>query len=808
MKIVESWLRQWFKLPLPVEKIAEQLTSAGLEVAEVVRYGNNFSNVVVGEVLATERHPDAEKLKVCQVNVGNEVLSIVCGASNVRPNLKVPVALCGAVLPNDITIKRSKLRGVESYGMLCSAKELQLPDNGINGLLELPSDAPIGKDLGEYLQLQDSVIDIELTANRGDCLSVLGITRELKAINRDNSPIDMLKTIQNFTLPASQEQFSQHSAMSLKVIEDSACTQYLGCVIENIDNTIPTPAWMIDFLTKAGLRSINAVVDITNYVMLCLGQPLHSFDKNIVGNNILIRNAVSQEKFVTLDNNTVELSAEDTVIANDHEVLALGGVIGGLHGSVVNNTRNVFLESASFNAESIRKTSKRLGISTDASYRFERNVAHDLPELALVWARQLILEIVGGNAYAIQKITTQQHIATVKTVKLTYSKLNKLLGTNLATAEINAILSALNMQIQPLSQDEAEIAIPKYRFDINIFEDLCEEVARIYGYNNLPLQPLRGEFSVRNKAQQQRVSEREIKQFLVTKGYTEVITYSFVNPQLQKILHPNAKVKILSNPLAIELSVMRPSLWQGLLEVAVYNVQRQQQRMRLFEVGMCFPDDKTQLPCVAGLILGEFAPLQWHVNDKSKRFVDFYDIKDDVINLLAQFGYTSNHISFKTNDLPTALHPQSSSAIYLHNKLLGFIGELHPAIKQHLNLKAPVFLFELYLPVMSQRIAPRHKPISKFPTIERDLAIVIDENVTWSMLEQQIKKANIKILSAVNVFDIYRDVASVGEQKKSLALRLYFQNTERTLTDKEVDENIEKIIQHLTKEFKIVLRGN
>lgn len=805
MKIVESWLKQWFKLPLSIEKIAEQLTSAGLEVADITYFGNNFSNVVVGEVISTEPHPDAEKLKICQVNVGNETLSIVCGASNVRPNLKVPVALCGAVLPNDIKIKRSKLRGVESFGMLCSAKELQLPDNGVNGLLELSNDAPIGQNLSEYLQLQDSVVDIELTANRGDCLSILGVTRELQAINRNNVAIDKLSSIYSFL---AQTDFPQNSNISIKIAENCACTQYAGCLIKNINNNIPTPAWMVDFLTKAGLRSVNAVVDITNYVMLSLGQPLHAFDKDKIGNKIIVRNALNQETLVTLDDDaTFILHEQDTVIADENQVLALAGIIGGLNSSVIGDTTNIFLESASFIAENIRKTSKRLGVSTDASYRFERNVASDLPKLALAWARQLILEIVGGQAYEINIEQAKEGILNNKTINLNYVDVNKLLGTNISHAEMYDILLALNMQVRSVSQDEVVVEVPSYRFDINIFEDLCEEIARIYGYDKLQAKPLHGEFVVRNKSQQQRVSEREIKQYLVTKGYTEVITYSFVDPQLQQLLFPDAKVKVLNNPLATELSVMRPSLWQGLLEVATYNVQRQQQRMRIFEVGMCFRDENQQIPCVAGLILGDFMPLQWHANEQNKRSVDFYDLKDDVVSLLAQFGYNSNHISFRVVDLPSMLHPKTSSAIYLHNKLLGFIGELHPAIKQKLDLKSPIFLFELYLPVMSKRIAPKCKPISKFPTVERDLAIIVDENIPWSMLEQQIKKASSAILTSLNIFDIYRDVNAIGENRKSLALRLYFQNVDHTLTDKEVDENIEKIIQHLTKEFKIVLRG-
>lgn len=803
MKIIESWLREWIDIPLTIEQIAQQLTLAGLEVAEICRSGANFSGVVVGEVVDVQSHPDAERLRVCKVVVGdiakNEPLTIVCGASNVRIGLKAPVALCGAVLPGDIKIKKTKLRGIESSGMMCSAKELNLAQNA-TGLMELAEDAPVGIDIKEYLKLNDAVLEIELTANRGDCLSVLGIVRELVALNNLEQPLSKLESIKTLTTTS----FPSYE-IPINLSYPEVCSNYAGCVLLNINNKNKTPPWMVDRLEKSGLRSVSPVVDVTNYVMLELGQPLHAFALNKINGGIIVRNAKSNEKIITLDNKELELTSDELVIADENKVLAIAGVIGGLDSAVNENTTNIFLESAYFDAENIRKTTQRLGLTTDASYRFERGVDPDLQALALMRARQLLLEVSGGQAHAIVKVVDEVYLPQSKEIKFLLEKVNKLLGTNISVEKIVNILKSLGMKVD-VHGEELKVIVPSYRFDINIAEDVIEEIARVYGYDALYSQAIVGEYVVKNKMARENISERDIKKYLVGRGYCEAITYSFVEPHLQKLLDPSCLPQKVINPIASELSVMRTSLWPGLIGALQYNTLRQQDRIRLFEVGMCFcqeDDELKQKSMVAGIVLGNILPLQW--TDITPRNVDFYDIKNDVTSMLNSFGYPEADIVFTKHEHP-ALHPKRCAAIYLQDNLLGYIGELHPSLRQELDIKQIVYLFELDLQILSRKLEPTFIPISKFPAVERDLAIIVNQDIVWHEIVQKVKESCSKSLQHVKIFDIYQG-EGIDLNKKSMALRLRFQNLDSTLTDVEVDGFVNKVIKNLEKDLHVILRG-
>ena len=935
MKIIESWLREWISLPvnLTIEQIAHQLTMAGLEVAEIIRNNVTFSDVVVGEVIDVQSHPDADRLRVCKVMVGSTStttpLTIVCGASNVRVGLKVPVALCGAVLPGNMQIKKAKLRGVESCGMLCSAKELNLATTS-SGLMELPTDAPVGANIATYLKLNDAILDIELTANRGDCLSVLGVARELAALNTLPRPLAKWLEIEGLTtadFPASQnvvteidssslvlqqgapakakrslldinehceqgsneaasqnavteidssslvlqqgapaeskrsllninehcEQGSNEAASQNAVTEiDSsslvlqqgapaeskrsllninehceqgsneaasqnaksislnapkACPSYTNCILTDIDNCAITPSWMIEQLEKSGLNSVNPVVDVTNYVMLELGQPLHAFAVDKIDGEITVRYAHPQEKIVTLANSELELVSKDLVIADASKVLALAGIIGCSNSAVSEQTTAIFLESAYFDAETIRQTSQRLGISTDASYRFERGVDPTLQVIALARARQLLLSVVGGKAYKINIAQNTAYLPQLKTIKLSFTAINKLLGLSIDNEKIISILNALEMKVD-VNDDVLEVVVPQYRFDINIAEDVIEEVARIYGYDNLPSQPVIGQLTVRSKNQRENIDERAIKTFLLNCGYSEAITYSFVDPHLHQQLCDNKyEPEVVVNPIAVESSVMRTSLWPGLVGVLKYNLQRQQERLRLFEIGVCFRREKDGLRqnnMLAGVVSGRIMPLQWGNNEQ--RCIDFYDIKQDVVSLLESFGYSDSLLKFVTTEHPV-LHPKRSAAIYLMGKLLGHCGELHPEKRQQLEIKQSVYLFELDLMILRQRQQPFFTQPSKFPFIDRDLAVVVEQGITWNEIERKVKENCSRLLQHAKIFDVYQgDGIAVG--KKSITLRLRFQSPERTLTDSEVDVLVDKIVAGLAKDLGVVLRSS
>lgn len=825
MKIIESWLREWINPPLTINEIAEQLTTAGLEVAAVSSSAAEFSGVVVGEIVAIAPHPDADKLRLCQVKVDStaqqqSLLTIVCGASNARCGLKAPVALIDAVLPGNIKIKKTKLRGIDSYGMLCSAKELQLtaPADAPPGLLELPSDAPVGMDMRDYLKLNDSVIDIELTANRGDCLSVLGVAREVAALNR--MPLGKLNNAKVQLKNAAVCQGAAEPTITLAA--PAACPHYAACVIDGVNNRVATPAWLKERLEKSGLRSVNPIVDVTNYVMLELGQPLHAFDYTKVhGGNITVRYANmtgNAEKIVLLDGKELQLTHPNTlVIADDEQAIAVAGVMGGLNSAVDGDTSKIVLESAYFDPEIVRKTARYYGLQSDAAYRFERGVDPGLQERAIARASQLLQEIVGGVVSSTVMVQSQAHLPTAKIIFLPFARVNALLGAELTAETITAILALLGMDLEVVKNEKGEhcgvnVTAPTYRFDISIAEDLIEEIARIYGYDKLPATPIHGAFAVRTREERETISEREIKQFLVAQGYSEAITYSFVSPKLQALLDPKCVPIELVNPISPEMSVMRTTLWGGLVNALLHNLKRQHDRIRLFETGLCFCRDADgkveQRRKVAGIVAGEVLAEQWK-GEKSK--FDFYDVKNDVENLLYALHCVDRRnlsVDFCNNGEShhLALHPKRSAAVNLNKKMLGYIGELHPKVRQMLEIKPLVYLFELDVQSLPVKVAPLFKPISKFPTVERDVAFVLDKEVSWQNVKEQVQGCGGELLQEVKIFDLYQG-GVVEETKKSIALRLCFQHASHTLTDAEVEKVLGKIIITLARNLNATLRG-
>src|SRR3972149_1909986 len=683
MKFTKNWLQELINIDLTTEKLAEQLTMVGLEIDSIKPVAGDFHGVVVGEVLEVASHPNADKLSVCQVSVGAaEPLNIVCGAKNVRAKLKIPVALVGAQLPNNFKIKNSKLRGVDSAGMLCSAVELGLPDIS-QGILELSDDAPIGADIRKYLKLDDVVIEIELTANRGDCLSMIGIAREVAAINR--------------TWPTQLEipKFKINSdVFPVSIQAKDACPHYCGRIIRGVNNHITTPLWMQEHLQRLGIRPISFIVDITNYVMLELGQPLHAFDLNKLDKKIEVRYAKQGEEMFLLDGNKVELNTKTLVIADDSKCLAIAGVMGGSDTGVSLDTCDIFLESAFFIPEKIAVIARSYNLQTDSSYRFERGVDYKLQLQALDRATALILEIAGGNPGVVSEVSAEEYLPKTSEIILHRGSIEKILGISITDKDITDILLYLGMKLEP-TVDGWKVVVPSWRFDIKIEEDLVEEVARIYGYHLIPEQKIVAELGG-NKDISDRKSMDRIYDLMEDRGYNEVITYSFIDEKLQALFGADSVALPLANPISSEQSVMRTTLWPGLINAVKHNFQRQQQRARFFEVGLRFLQQDNSLEqqlAIAGVISGDLYPEQWGI--KQKENADFFDLKNDVVAILKLFAYESD-VEFIPKS-HSALHPLRSAQICVAGFCVGFIGELHPMIKQQLELNKSHVLFEINL---------------------------------------------------------------------------------------------------------------
>jgi phenylalanyl-tRNA synthetase beta chain len=790
MKLSEQWLREWVNPPLDINELAEQLTLAGLEVESLGLVSGHFNKVVVGHVISVSPHPDASRLQVCQLDIGAEtLLSIVCGAT-VRAGLRVAVACIGATLPNDLNIKALTVRGVLSQGMLCSSSELGLA-NESQGILELPLDAPLGRDLRDYLQLNDQYIDIHVTPNRGDCLSVQGLARELAALTQ--------QTFLMPTIPSVTADIPNTLKITIQSGEDCPC--YLGRIIQGINPQAQTPIWMRERLRRSGFRSIHPVVDVTNYVMLELGQPLHAFDLVRLNSEIFIRRANEGEKFCTLQGKEMHLDQQTLVIADKTQVQAIAGIMGGLDSAVSAETSDIFLESAFFNPAVLAGRARFYGLSSESAYRFERGVDPNLASLAIERATQLLIDIVGGKN---GPVVSMDHAAKkqVSPINLHQSQIKKILGLSLKENEIEAILQRLGMLFTKRQAEENswQVQPPTWRFDIRLEVDLIEELARVHGYAKIPVSCPR---AVLHFSAEPAFPLNRLRQFLVDRDYQEAITYSFISPQLQKQCDPEALPLTLLNPISSELSVMRTSLWPGLLNAAVYNQKRQQLRVRLFETGLCFLNHGGQLlqvPYLAAIATGDSATEQWGI---PKKPLDFFTIKSDVEALFRSLGQLSS-IQFVPGKHP-ALHPGQTSKIMQETKTVGYVAALHPKLLADLDLIGPVYLFELSLDVVTRANLPCFKPFSKFPMVRRDLAFWVEEKFPAQIILEQVKaKAGI-LLADCYLFDVYHD-KKTEKGRRSLALALLWQHQSRTLIDSEVDHLLQQVITELKQHFAIQLR--
>jgi len=743
--------------------------------------------VVVARVESVEKHPDADKLSVCQVADGNEQLQIVCGASNVRAGLSVALARVGAVLPGNFKIKPAKLRGVASAGMLCSEKELGLAEQS-DGIMELPADAPVGASLRDYLKLDDTIIEIDLTPNRGDCLSVAGIARELGTLNR----CDVTEEVHE---PYKQ---SIKDAFEVSIEAPEACSHYAGRVFRDVDVTAPTPVWMVERLRRSGIRSLGAVVDITNYVMIELGQPMHAFDLDQLDGRINVRYAEDSEEITLLDGKCIELDSNTLVIADNARPLALAGIMGGENSGVNDQTRSIFLESAYFAQETIAGKARGYGLHTDSSHRFERGVDPQLQSHAIHRATELILEICGGEVGPVTEVTTQAHPQDRRPIDLRYERISRVLGIQLEPDEIIDILKRLGMEVKSF-KDHWMVKPPSFRFDIEIEADLLEELVRIHGYNNIPRTQPKYHAAMREMSES-RQPLTQLRKSLVDRGYFEAITYSFVDPAWQTVLDPGNETVKLANPLSSEMSVMRTTIWPGLLQAVRYNLNRQQNRVRLFETGQVFLQGEVELKQVdriAGAICGLIKDEQWAENSRE---VDFYDLKADVESLLG----TGADIEYRAQAHP-ALHPGQSAAVYKNGEAIGWLGALHPQAMSELDLSNTVYIFELDLDAVRQSHLPAFRPLSKFPEVRRDLAILINENVSAQSIEDCIRNSTSKILQEVRLFDIYTG-KGVDKGLKSVAFGLILQDFSRTLTDQDIDSEIESVVDALKQNFAATLR--
>lgn len=786
MKISAQWLKKISSLNLDSAKIAEQLTMAGIEVSSITSVAKKFSKVVIGEVLSVAAHPNAERLHLCVVNVGeSEPLNIVCGAPNVKTGLKVPVALVGAHL-EDLEIKKAKLRGVESYGMICSTTELGLSETS-EGIMVLPDDAKVGMDFRKYLELDDEIIEAEIMPNRGDCLSALGLARELAAINSCSYPkIDITKFK------------SSKDSIRIKILAHDACPHYVGCIVKGINVNVDTPIYLKELLRRSNIRSINPVVDIANYVMLELGQPLHMFDLAKIEKNICVRYANHNEKLILLDGKEVELDDKTLVIADAKKTLAIAGIMGGADSAVDLNTKDIFIESAFFTPTKLRGCARRYGLQTDASFRFERGVDPELQLSALNRAVNLLTEIVGGKPGKIVDEKVSTFLPKSPVIVLRKNKIKKILGVDLDNKKVKLILEHLGMKVKK-NTSGWKVKPPSFRFDLEIEEDLIEELARIFGYQNIAEQKITGNLQVNKWFSLER---RRLCEFLVDLGYREIITYSFIDPELQTLLDSHVPLPLI-NPISSELSVMRTNLWTGLIKTLQSNQSHKHFRMKLFELGLCFIKEEgkelEQQPVIAGLLASNPYPEQWGLKAKP---VDFFDVKNDVENLLKSIG--QNNVSFRPND-HKVLHPKRSAKIYVRNKYVGDIGELHPKTSQILEISFKTCLFSINLSLLNNELHDTIKVINKMPPMIRDLAIVVDKIIIWEDLKKEIVAIGGKLLKNSEVFDVYQD-ENLGLEKKSIAIHLTFQSSS-TLTEVEVESIMGKIVSALTEKFNAKLRG-
>ena len=778
MKFSENWLRTWVNPELSSEELAHTLTMAGLEVESLEAVAPAFSNVVVAEVLEVVKHPNADRLNVCQVNVGEaQPLTIVCGAANVSAGVKVPCARIGAMLPGNFAIKQAKVRNVESFGMLCSQKELGLAEES-QGLWLLPSDAPVGKMLREYLELNDKLFTLKLTPNRSDCSGMVGIAREVAALTGSAlKPLDI--QTQPITL---SEQLPVH------VADTRACSLYCGRLVRGVNAAAPTPVWMLRRMERGGLRGISAVVYITNYVMLEMGQPLHAFDLAKLSGGIKVRKARNGEMLTLLNEQEVKLDEEVLVIADDAKALAMAGIMGGQGSGVETATRDVFLESAFFHPDAIAGKARCFGLATDSSFRFERGVDFVTTRLALERATQLMLEICGGNAGAITE--ARGELPKRDAIALRRSRVARVLGISLDNTQIADILKRLQFEFTA-NGDDFRVMPPSFRFDLSIEADLIEELARLHGYDNIPALAPQAALTMLPYSELQRPLSR-IQQILVSRDYQEIVSYAFVEEQVERELCGNVIPVALQNPIASNLAVMRSSLIGGLTGALRFNLNRNQARVRLFETGACFAKvngEYVQSRRLSGLAYGAALPEQWGTAAKP---VDFYDVKADVEALFAP-----QTLRFVAAAHP-ALHPGRSAQISCNGQVVGWIGELHPQWQKRYDLAQAAVWFEVELDALVQAKVPHMNEIAKFLPVRRDLAVVVDDTVTAQALLDAMMAVSVPGVAQISLFDVYRG-KGVEQGKKSLAFRVLLQDTQKTLTDSEIETSIAFLVDIMQK---------
>ncbi|KLV03454.1 phenylalanine--tRNA ligase [Photobacterium aquae] len=794
MKFSESWLREWVNPAVTTDELTHQITMAGLEVDDVLPVAGSFTGVKVGQVVECAQHPDADKLRVTKVDVGEEeLLDIVCGASNCRQGLKVAVATVGAVLPGDFKIKKAKLRGQPSHGMLCSFSELGI-DVESNGIMELAEDAVNGTDFREFLGLDDVTVDVDLTANRADCFSIRGMAREVGVLNRADVTEPAVEAV-----AASIE-----DTVSIDVKAPAACPRYLGRVVKNVNVQAETPLWMQEKLRRCGIRSIDPVVDITNFVLLEQGQPMHAFDLAKIEGGIVVRLAEQGEKLTLLDGTEAELNADTLVVADHNKALAIAGIFGGEQSGVTTETKDVLLECAFFAPDHIRGRARSYGLHTDSSMRFERGVDYALQVNAMERATALLVEICGGEVAPVVAVESEADLPKPNKVVLRRTKLDNLLGHHIADSDVVEILERLGMTVETTAEGWEAVA-PTWRFDIAIEQDLVEEVGRIYGYDNIPNQSPVAALSM-NDHKEADLPLKRVRNLLVDRGYQEAITYSFVEPEQQKLVVPGVEPLILPFPISAEMSAMRLGLIQGLLNTVVHNQKRQQPRVRLFEYGLRFIPCETaengmrQEPMLAGVIAGTRSEEHWDIETNT---VDFFDLKGDLEAIL-ELSANEKAYSFAAVKHP-ALHPGQSAAIIVDGKEVGVIGTVHPELERKFGLNGRTIVFEIEWSAINTKVIPEAVALSKFPANRRDIAVVVNEGVAAGDVVEACLANGGELLKDVNLFDVYRG-KGVEEGNKSLAIALTLQSAERTLEEADIAAAVEAIVAELASRFGASLR--
>lgn len=793
MKISENWLRTWVNPAIDSDTLSDQLTMLGLEVDELAPVAKPFTGVVVGEVLTVEQHPDADRLRVTTVNIGSgEPLQIVCGAPNVRAGMKAPVATIGAVLPGDFKIKKGKLRGVESQGMLCGASEIDLEDK-IDGLLELPDDAPVGVNIREYLKLDDNVIDISITPNRGDCFSIRGIAREVAVINQLQMNDPEIKSV-DATITDEKK----------VVISTDGAPRYLGRVIKNVNVKAATPEWMEQALARSGIRTHSILVDVTNYVLMELGQPMHAFDLAKIEGTVHVRQAQPQEKLQLLNDQEVELQDDVMVIADDQKALAIAGIMGGLASSVTDDTTDIFLESAFFAPLAIAGRARRFGLHTDSSQRYERGVDFELPLIAMNRASQLIQELAGGEFGPITVAEKSDLLPKREAIELKQAQVDQLLGYKVAAEFITDALTRLGCEVTVQANGEWSVVPPSHRYDMAIYQDLIEEVARIDGYDNIQISL--PSMDVQLAKYQDRFEIAQLRQTVVTLGYQEAISFSFADAKLEKQLNPQVSPLMLANPISSDLAAMRSTLLSSLIPCVQYNLNRQQSRVRFFELGLRFDyqnansiQDLKQIPTLALVAVGSREPESWHAKPQP---MDFFDFKGEVEEILAA-GRVK--VEYVRSERPW-LHPGQSAEILVDGQSIGYLGRLHPSLENELDLST-TWVAELDQAAVLQSYVSNFTELSRFPSVRRDIALLISDNINVRDIQQLIEKTGGELLDSTWLFDVYTG-QGVEEGKRSLAFALLWQHPSRTLEDAEIKSGMDNIIQVLENTYQATLRAS